>query len=308
MRLVRPLLLTLIASVSTAATVAALTGGFSSSSSSSETEALLNALLEGDHSATRLPQQSSDQTSEQERNQATAIASDDTTIDPLLRVALLSQQPVRVVQPQGQSTCSTMAGEPVSPARLKRLLTGFSQTQLRCGTAEGTVNVNGRTYQGIIHLFNRGQGWMAVNEINMERYVSSVVGAEMPSAWNEEALKAQAVAARSYGLVHLIRPASSDWNLGDTTRWQAYAGQASSTARTRKAAEATRGLVLSHQGGLVESLYAATQAIVDEAHSHLGASMSQHGAQQLAQQGLTYNQILDRYYNGASLARIRRDG
>ena len=135
-----------------------------------------------------------------------------------------------------------------------------------------------------------------------------VVGAEMPSAWNEEALKAQAVAARSYGLVHLIRPASSDWNLGDTTRWQAYAGQASSTARTRKAAEATRGLVLSHQGGLVESLYAATQAIVDEAHSHLGASMSQHGAQKLAQQGLTYNQILDRYYNGASLARIRRDG
>ena len=307
MRLLRPLLLTLIASVSTAATVASLTGGFSSSTSS-ETEALLNALLEGDHSASRFPQHSTDQAGEQEPNQATAVAPDDTTIDPLLRVALLSQQPIRVVQPQGLSTCSTMAGEPVAPASLKSLLTAVSRTRVRCGTPEGTVKVNGRTYQGIIHLFNRGQGWIAVNEINMERYVSSVVGAEMPSAWNEEALKAQAVAARSYGLVHLIRPASSDWNLGDTTRWQAYAGQASSTAQTRKATEATRGLVLSHQGGLVESLYAATQAIVDEAHSHLGASMSQHGAQKLAQQGLTYNQILDRYYNGATLARIRRDG
>ena len=149
---------------------------------------------------------------------------------------------------------------------------------------------------------------MAVNEIHLERYVASVVGAEMPSAWNVEALKAQAVAARSYALVHLIRPANSDWNLGDTTRWQAYAGQASSTMSTRKATEATRGLVLSHRGGLVETLYAATQAIVDEAHSHLGASMSQHGAQKLAQQGLTYNEILGSYYAGASLARIRVDG
>ena len=108
--------------------------------------------------------------------------------------------------------------------------------------------------------------------------------------------------------MHLIRPASPDWNLGDTTRWQVYAGQASSTARTLKATEDTRGLVLSHQGGLVETLYAATQTIVEQAHGHLGASMSQHGAQKLAQQGLTYIQILERYYNGARLARIRRDG
>ena len=50
------------------------------------------------------------------------------------------------------------------------------------------------------------------------------VGAEMPSHWNPEALKAQAVAARSYTLVHLVRPADSDFNLGDTTRWQAYGG------------------------------------------------------------------------------------
>lgn len=308
MRLLRPLLLTLTASVGTAATVAVLTGGHGSWSSTSKADALLTALLDGDHSPTHLPEQPAKQAREPGSDQAIAVSPDDQSSDLLLRVALLSQQPVRIVQPQGRTACSTGAGAPLSPDTLEHLLTRRTEAWLRCGTADGSVKVNGRAYQGIIHLFNRGQGWIAVNEINMERYVSSVVGAEMPSGWNEEALKAQAVAARSYGLVHLIRPANPDWNLGDTTRWQVYAGQASSTERTRKATAATRGLVLSHQGGLVETLYAATQAIVDEAHSHLGASMSQHGAQKLAKEGLTYNQILERYYNGASLARIRRDG
>jgi SpoIID/LytB domain protein len=55
----------------------------------------------------------------------------------------------------------------------------------------------------------------------------------------------------------------------------------------------------------VESLYAATREITLEAHGHLGASMSQHGAQELAEQGRRYNEILGHYYQGASLARLR---
>ena len=58
----------------------------------------------------------------------------------------------------------------------------------------------------------------------------------------------------------------------------------------------------------MESLYAATHEIAKQAHAHLGASMSQAGAQQLAQQGKTYTEILDWYYNGAELARIKRNG
>ena len=64
-------------------------------------------------------------------------------------------------------------------------------------------------------------------------------------------------------------------------------------------------MILSYQGGIVESLYAATHQISQEAHGHLGASMSQHGAQDLALQGLRYNEILGRYYQGASLARLQ---
>jgi len=172
-------------------------------------------------------------------------------------------------------------------------------------TAAQAVSLNGAAYAGRLRVLQQGGGLLVVNHLPLETYVASVVGAEMPSSWDLEALKAQAVAARSYALAHMARPASQHWHLGDTTRWQAYRGLASSTSRTRQAAADTAGLILSYQGGIVESLYAATSEISLEAHGHLGASMSQHGAQALASRGQRYNAILGQYYRGASLARLR---
>ena len=175
-------------------------------------------------------------------------------------------------------------------------------------SAGHAVVVNGGSYAGRLRLLRDNSGLLAVNHLPLEAYVASVVGAEMPSPWGMEALKAQAVAARSYALAHLARPANRYWHLGDTTRWQAYRGLESVSARTREATESTNGLILSYQGGIVESLYAANSQITLEAHGHLGASMSQEGAQQLASQGQRYNQILGHYYQGASLARLQIGG
>ncbi len=168
--------------------------------------------------------------------------------------------------------------------------------------------VNGEAYEGRLRLVREGSGFTPINHLPLERYIASVVGAEMPSFWSMEALKAQAVAARSYALAQMARPASRFWHLGDTTRWQAYRGLGSLTVRTAEATSLTNGLILSYQGGIVESLYAANSKITLEAHGHLGASMSQEGAQQLAAQGLRYNQILGHYYPGASLARLQIGG
>jgi peptidoglycan hydrolase-like amidase len=173
-------------------------------------------------------------------------------------------------------------------------------------SAGHAVRVNGHNYDGRVRVLHDSGGLLAVNHLPLEAYVASVVGAEMPSSWSLEALKAQAVAARSYALAHMARPANRHWHLGNTTRWQAYRGLASSHPRTRQAAADTRGLILSYQGGIVESLYAATSEISMEAHGHLGASMSQHGAQALASSGQRYNEILGHYYRGASLARLRQ--
>ena len=172
-------------------------------------------------------------------------------------------------------------------------------------TSGSSVLVNGRPSGGRLRLIPESGGLRVVNHVGLETYIGAVVGAEMPSSWSLEALRAQAVAARSYALAHMARPANRHWHLGDTTRWQAYKGLSSSNERTRQAAASTAGMILSYQGAIVESLYAANRQISLEAHGHLGASMSQHGAQDLAMQGYRYNQILGHYYQGASLARLK---
>ncbi len=172
-------------------------------------------------------------------------------------------------------------------------------------TSGDALLVNGQPYAGRIRLIQQEGQLRLVNHLPLETYITSVVGAEMPSSWSPEALRAQAVAARSYALAHMARPADRHWHLGDTTRWQAYRGMASVSEPTRQAAASTAGLILSYQGAIVESLYAANRQITLEAHGHLGASMSQHGAQDLAKQGYLYNQILGHYYQGASLARLK---
>ncbi|MFW6730278.1 MAG: SpoIID/LytB domain-containing protein [Synechococcus sp.] len=167
------------------------------------------------------------------------------------------------------------------------------------------ITVQGQRYRGSVRLFCDADGVTAVNHLPLESYIGSVVGAEMPSYWPAEALRAQAVAARSYAMAHLARPADPHWHLGATTRWQAYQGLDSESSASTEAARSTAGLILSYKGGIVESLYASDRALALEAHGHLGASMSQQGARMLAERGYRFSQILATYYQGASLARLQ---
>jgi peptidoglycan hydrolase-like amidase len=162
--------------------------------------------------------------------------------------------------------------------------------------------VGDRWYRGRLLLVSQGNSVLAINYVDLEHYLTSVVGSEMHATAPTEALKAQAIAARSYALVHIIRPASSWFDLGDNQRWQVYKGINSEYNSGFQAVSATTGQVLSYKGGVVESLYASTDDIVATAHS--GRGMSQIGAYGLAKQGYDYQQILNRYYPGVSLARV----
>lgn len=169
-------------------------------------------------------------------------------------------------------------------------------------TKDGLVYVDDRWYRGKVLIVVREKGLLVVNHVNLEEYLYSVVGSEMHSTAPAEALKAQAIAARSYALVHIIRPASPWFNLGNTQRWQVYKGIQSEYQSTHNAVNATAGQILSYKGGVVESLYAATDEIVSWAHK--GRGMSQTGAYQLANQGYDHQRILGNYYPGVSVARL----
>lgn len=166
----------------------------------------------------------------------------------------------------------------------------------------GYVYVGERWYRGNVLLVSQGSTLLAVNYVDLEKYLYSVVGSEMSANAPIEALKAQAIAARSYALVHLYRPASEWYNLGKSERWQVYKGLDSEYNTTHQAVDETGGEILSNQGEIVESLYAASEAIVDQAHG--GVGMSQTGAYKLAAQGYDYRQILTVYYPDAQTSRL----
>ena len=170
----------------------------------------------------------------------------------------------------------------------------------------GYVAVGSSWYRGRVLIAQRERGLIAVNYVLLGDYLYSVVGSEMSPDWAIESLKAQAVAARSYALTHNIHPASEAYfDLDNTPRFQAYQGISREANTTQAAVQATAGEFISHEGGIVESLYAASQAIVDDAHS--GSGMSQLGARDLADQGYSYAQILAYYYPTTALGRIETD-
>ncbi len=167
---------------------------------------------------------------------------------------------------------------------------------------QGFVYAGRHWYRGRLRLIREGNGILVVNQVPLEEYLFSVVGCEMPAYWSLEALKAQAVAARSYAVAHYVRPASQFYQLGNDQAWQVYRGLDGETPRTQAAVLATTGQILSYRGGIVISLYASTDQVVLQAHDGLG--MSQTGAEALAAKGYNYQQILGDYYPGASLAEL----
>jgi stage II sporulation protein D len=162
-----------------------------------------------------------------------------------------------------------------------------------------------RGYRGTLLLVaDRGKLW-AVNYVNLRVYLYSVVGAEVSPSWPTAALKAQAIAARSYALTYYFKPANKLYHLGSDEYYQVYKGIESEADTTRTAVEQTAGSFVSYRGGIVESLYAASDDIVAEAFQ--GHGMSQLGALKLAEQGYTYEQILKNYYPKTGVGRIEVD-
>lgn len=100
-----------------------------------------------------------------------------------------------------------------------------------------------------------GNSFRVVNTLHIEEYLAGVVGAEMPSYWEYQALKAQAMAARTYCIFIKNRFGQNrQWDVQRTQANQVYRGIAAETARVRQAVDETRGLVLvcRHRDGQIK--------------------------------------------------------
>ena len=112
--------------------------------------------------------------------------------------------------------------------------------------------IDSKRYSGKINIVFRDNKMLVINIVGIENYLNSVVGSEMPHKWHLEALKAQAIASRTYALK---KKDNGLYDIDSTQNDQVYNGLESSTFKTRRAVRATRSLVIIHKNKLINALF-----------------------------------------------------
>jgi stage II sporulation protein D len=193
--------------------------------------------------------------------------------EPLVRVRLTAGSSVLLSSKQGltlaavSSRQSVEANKPIQVSCEGRfVLAACGDAPLRTTDtltvtpgADGFIRVDDRSYRGRLLLFRSGDGdLVVVNVLGLEEYLFGVVPCEIgpANARTVEAVKAQAVAARSYTMARLGRRQGLGHDLFDSyLRDQEYRGLERETELSRQAVLATRGEVLEYHGDVCEALY-----------------------------------------------------
>jgi stage II sporulation protein D len=123
------------------------------------------------------------------------------------------------------------------------------------GTVGAPLRFQGRRYRGSIELIAHQDGIEVINVVNVEAYLRGVVPAEMSASWPMAALKAQAVAARSYAIS--LAGAHGDYDLCAGVSCQVYRGMDAENARSDEAVRATDGIVVTYDGRIARTYYFA---------------------------------------------------
>jgi stage II sporulation protein D len=169
--------------------------------------------------------------------------------DQVWRVEVKDEKFLKLVNPSGKEFDFPQEVIYIKPAgdmvEDGQILIGETKTKLR-------------PYRGYFKIAIENKHSLAINVVPIEEYLLGVVPAEMPSSWPEDALKAQAVAARSYAYYNIGRFGYRGFDLADTVVSQAYAGKFAETEATTKAVVDTEGEVLIYKDNITNCLYSST--------------------------------------------------
>ena len=206
--------------------------------------------------------------------------------------------------------------------------TGTDSLIVAC--SNGFVSTKEKWYRGNLIVKKIDNDLTIINDVALEDYLLGVVPAEMPASWNLEALKAQAITARSYAIANLGKRRALGFDLKDTPEDQAYRGASGENERSSKAVIETKGRVLVYQGNIINAYYCASAGgrtkLASEAwyrdlpyirsvysfddnvpQKGHGVGMSQYGANYLANNDYSAYQILNYFYNNVSLGKINEN-
>jgi peptidoglycan hydrolase-like amidase len=127
------------------------------------------------------------------------------------------------------------------------------------------IDEKGLGYRGSIRVGMReGGNLQVVNFVSSDDYMRGALPGEMPSHWEFEALRAQAIAARTYAAWRQSTAGDRTWDVRDDTADQCYGGHGFESARTSAAVEATASLILTYDGKPIRALYSSASGGISE--------------------------------------------
>ncbi len=169
---------------------------------------------------------------------------------------VLHFQTLNIIKQGEEAMTETVAENvenPIStPAPTPFVLTNFDKirvviTNKATGSVyhENATSINPANYRGEMEVVETAEGFVFINELPLEEYLYSVVPSEMPASCPMEALKAQAICARTYAYLHILSPGYPAWNahVDDTTAYQVY-HNVEEQESTTQAVQETQGIIL----------------------------------------------------------------
>ncbi|NLK38158.1 MAG: SpoIID/LytB domain-containing protein [Epulopiscium sp.] len=130
--------------------------------------------------------------------------------------------------------------------------------QITAEDNQGIVKLGDKQYRGALELQGSASGIIVVNELPLEEYLYGVIAAEMPASYHEEALKAQAIAARTYAITKIGCHPGKSYELCDSIHCQVYQGVSAETERTIAAVDKTCGELAYYNDKPIEALFYAS--------------------------------------------------
>ncbi len=175
-----------------------------------------------------------------------------------------------------------------------------SDVVLRPLEENGTFFFNGREYAGCIRFSRHSFGNMyVVNVVNLEDYIKGVLPSEFIPSWDKEALKAGAVAIRSYVLRNLGK--HDEFDICAEVHCQVYKGRANATQKTDGAVEETAGVVLTYNNTIaLATYYSSAIGSTESANNVWGTNLKEYPYLS----GVDLSFVIDKYDSKGSWKRI----
>jgi stage II sporulation protein D len=189
---------------------------------------------------------------------------------PTTELTIVPARPVRVLLLEGKAAVKLGSSKPFkvvdARGKVRRLKPrelnlaaakiAAARLPLRYEPGASPLVLNGNAYRGTLIVHRRAGKLTVVNKLPLDRYLRGVVPWEMPDDWHPEALRAQAVVARSYALATL-KPGTL-YDLYADTRSQVYGGVQAESVTTNLAIGSTAGRVLFWDGRVATTFYHST--------------------------------------------------